>query len=396
MQTRLSWLACLVAGLTAGVLTAASACEVVQVAQVAQDGGMDPDSSAGCAGTAPACGTVPATCQDGQWRCAPGLTDATVPGCGPRGCDAGDASDASGPLAHSVVLFGGDGPTFFTDTWEWAGTSWLERQINGPPPRYGHAMAALNGQVILFGGQGESGTLGDTWRWDGTSWTQLNIPGPTPRFGHRMTSVGNKIVLFGGTTEKAGDQCDTWEFDGTAWRSTGATLTTGLHCVGHAIATLWGTVYLFGGVGAASDTWAYDGTSWKQVASTGPAGRAWPAMATAQWCCTEQPPPPSIILFGGQVNANDIRSDTWEWNGTAWTQLVASGLPNQPPPRWDPGMAMFQGPPAQQGLVLFGGAQGIPPGGWLGDTWVFGMSRAWKQSTVPSPPARQVYTMAGR
>jgi N-acetylneuraminic acid mutarotase len=250
-------------------------------------------------------------------------------------------------------------------------------------------MAGLGGKVILFGGQGESGTLGDTWQWDGTSWTQLNIPGPTPRFGHEMTTLGNKIVLFGGTTATTGDVCDTWEFDGTSWTATGATLTTGLHCVGHSIAALNGLVYLFGGVGAFSDTWAYDGTSWKQVASTGPVGRAWAAMATMEGS------PPSIILFGGQVNANDILSDTWQWDGTKWTQLVASGLPNNPPPRWDPGIALFQGTPG--GLVLFGGAQGIPPGGWLGDTWVLQTPGAsWIQASVSSPPARQVYTMAGR
>jgi hypothetical protein len=344
-----------------------------------------------------------------------GGPDGASSGCVPPSCDAGSTADSSstdsgagladaaetstGPLPHSVVLFGGDGPTFFTDTWEWDGASWHERNVAGPPPRYDHAMAGLNGKVILFGGQGESGTLGDTWQWDGTSWTQLKIPGPTPRFGHRMTTLANKIVLFGGTTASSGDVCDTWEFDGTSWTATGATLTTGLHCVGHAIAPLDGLVYLFGGVGAYGDTWAYDGTSWKQVSSTGPVGRAWPAMAATQWCCTEQPPPPSIILFGGQVNANEILSDTWQFDGAKWTQLAATGLPDQPPPRWDPGIAMFQGPPGpgQGGLVLFGGAQGIPPGGWLGDTWVLQTpGGGWTKANVSSPPERQVYTMAGR
>jgi hypothetical protein len=364
--------------LLGGLLAAASACNVVQLAQV-QDSGMGADSPVGCMGPAPGCAS--ATCQDGGWVC--GQTGCAPPGCDAGatdsgGADSGAAADvaetSTGPLAHSVVLFGGDGPTFFTDTWEWDGASWLERNVSGPPPRYDHAMAGLNGKAILFGGQGESGTLGDTWQWDGTSWTQLNIPGPTPRFGHRMTTVGNKIVLFGGAS----------------WTSTGAMLTTGLHCVGHSIAALNGIVYLFGGVGAVSDTWAYHAAAWTQVASTGPVGRAWAAMATAQWS------PPSIILFGGQVNANDILSDTWQWDGTTWKQLVATGLPNQPPPRWDPGIAMFQGLPGQQGLVLFGGAQGIPPGGWLGDTWVFSVAGAWAQANVSSPPARQVYTAAGR
>ena len=310
------------APLLAWFLVVASACNVVQLAEVpdgggggqGHDGGVGADTGAG------------------------GPTDASSPMCLPPDC--GTAVDsgaperrrrAAGPLAHSVVLFGGDGPTFFTDTWEWDGTSWRQRTVNGPPPRYEHAMAGLNGKVILFGGQGESGTLGDTWQWDGTSWAQLNIPGPTPRFGHQMTTNGNKIVLFGGTTATSGDVCDTWEFDGTRWTATGATLTTGLHCIGHSIAALNGLVYLFGGVGAESDTWSYDGTSWKQVSSTGPVGRAWAAMATTQWCCTEQPPLPSIILFGGQVNSNDILSDTWQWDGTKWTQLVATGLPDHRP-----------------------------------------------------------------
>jgi N-acetylneuraminic acid mutarotase len=334
-------------------------------------------------------------CQGAFAYCCPRGANCAPPSCGADAGAAADVDASPAPLPHSVVLFGGDGPTFFTDTWEWDGANWLERNVVGPPPRYGHAMAGLGDKVILFGGQGESGTLGDTWRWDGTAWTQLKIPGPTPRSGHQMTTVGDKIVLFGGQTA-SGIPCDTWEFDGTSWTSTGATLTTGLHCIGHSIAALNGVVYLFGGVGAESDTWAYDGTTWTEAATTGPVGRAWAAMATTSWCCTEQPPPASIILFGGQVNSNDILSDTWQWDGTMWEQLAASGMPNQPPPRWDPGIALFQGSASQQGLVLFGGAQGIPPGGWLGDTWLFGLNGMWTQTTVSSPPARQVYTMAGR
>src|SRR5436309_145576 len=78
-----------------------------------------------------------------------------------------------------------------------------------------------------------------------------------------------------------------------------------------------GRVVLFGGSGL-GDTWEWDGTSWTQRASSGPPPRYKHAMAydSARG---------RVVLFGGDGAAGPYLADTWEWDGTAWTQRSPSG-----------------------------------------------------------------------
>src|ERR1019366_5227168 len=100
------------------------------------------------------------------------------------GTDASDAASSSAdaadanptPLTSAVLLFAGDGPQFFGDTWEWDGKRWLAWNVTAPSARYDHATAALNGKIVLFGGMGVAGYLGDTWEWDGSTWTERKVP----------------------------------------------------------------------------------------------------------------------------------------------------------------------------------------------------------------------------
>jgi hypothetical protein len=83
------------------------------------------------------------------------------------------------------------------------------------------------------------------------------------------------------------------------------------------------------------------------------------------------------VLFGGwPVGGNSAQ--TWEWNGTAWTQRVVSG----PSPRWQHAMAYD----AARGLtVMFGGRTGNYPGdGENGETWEWN-GTAWTQRLVSGP-----------
>jgi hypothetical protein len=86
-----------------------------------------------------------------------------------------------------------------------------------------------------------------------------------------------------------------------------------------------GRTVLFGGskdiATPLRDTWEWDGTSWTQLQpATRPSERDGHAMAYLA--------PGRIVLFGG----NDLRNlrlldDTWEWNGAAWTQTRSSLSP---------------------------------------------------------------------
>lgn len=122
-----------------------------------------------------------------------------------------------------VVLFGGlNGNIRSGETWEWDGVAWRQRSATGPPPRYWHSMAydSRRGVTVLFGGLVFQDSVdrdgGDTWEWDGSSWTQRFVPGPSPRYGHGMAfdSLRGVTVLVGGVPGGIGQ---TWEWDGSAW-----------------------------------------------------------------------------------------------------------------------------------------------------------------------------------
>jgi hypothetical protein len=64
-----------------------------------------------------------------------------------------------------------------------------------------------------------------------------------------------------------------------------------------------------------------------------------------------------IVLFGG-LNSSGYNGETWEWNGTAWTQRIVRG----PSPREGHAMAYDA---ARRVTVLFGGRDGA----YNGETW---------------------------
>jgi hypothetical protein len=125
-----------------------------------------------------------------------------------------------------TVLFGGfrqsGGPS--SETWEWNGTQWTQRLVQGPSARYSHSMAwdAQRNAVVLYGGAPQNGSA-QTWRWDGVTWTNLtdNAPGAREAFAMCGGPGGVSLVLFGGFTPAAqsdevwafGQHCDPIDFN---------------------------------------------------------------------------------------------------------------------------------------------------------------------------------------
>lgn len=91
---------------------------------------------------------------------------------------------------------------------------------------------------------------------------------------------------------------------------------------GHAMAfdSLRGRTILFGGnTGNAllADTWEWDGTTWTQVASSGPAPRFGHGMAYDSLRG-------KVVTAGGET-FTPTGSGTWEWDGVSWSSLTSSG-----------------------------------------------------------------------
>jgi hypothetical protein len=337
-----------------------------------------------------------------------------------------------------TVLFGGTGITTtfttFGDTWEWDGTNWVQAASSGPPARSNHPLAydAARGRTVLFGGRNGAAPLGDTWEWSGT-WVQRTVsPAPPPRYNDGLVydPVRNRTVLIGGQDAQSFGLFDTWEWDGTSWTQLGVPTTptlnnpvglvhdaargclvmrgrtqtferNGLAWVDrtvvmpparryHALAQDPGRsrTVMFGGGGGGStlldDTWEWDGSGWiARAPSARPVARLEHAMA-------HDPARGRTVLFGGAAllgsSHNTPLGDTWEWDGTSWTQRAAAGGPS---PRLEAAMAYDA---ARAVTVLFGGSDAAL--GSRDDTWTWD-GTGWTQRTpATSPPARFGHALA--
>jgi hypothetical protein len=143
--------------------------------------------------------------------------------------------------------------------------------------------------------------------------------------------------------------------------------------------TLRARVVLFGGVGATSpaglgDTWEWNGTTWTQVADFGPdpcAGAAMVFKATR------------IALYGGiaslaTTGTPPVFGLTWEWDGQHWTARQDIG----PGPRVGHAMG-FDG--ARGRVVLFGGLP-VPPSTPGASAQIFGDTWEEAEAATPAPP----------
>lgn len=231
------------------------------------------------------------------------------------------ASDAE---RRSVLTFGGFtvlGPRRYGDPsgdlWELtADLAWRRRSGSGPQPgpRHHHAVAfdAGRGRLVLYGGMDMAGRWQvDVWEWDRERWHRIATPaGPGERAHHALAydSRRRRIVLRGGTRSDKVRPLDTWEWDGTTWRQAA----TGGPGPGNGYRMAYdaerAVTVLFGG-----DTCVWNGRGWRRMAtSAAPGPRAVHALAY-------DPERACVVLYGGSLGQENA-ADTWEWNGTQWTE----------------------------------------------------------------------------
>ena len=248
-----------------------------------------------------------------------------IAGAAPYGSNGGMAGYSGGGMGYSL--------TGSREVWEIDPTvpGYTNRTapLDGPTPRYGHAMAfnPLTGKTCVFGGYDTTAgqTLNDLWAWDGTTWTQMAADvRPSARTNAAMAydPVKKSLILYGGS-----DSSGMTTFD---------------------------------------DTWALDSSGkWTQLATaTSPGGLASHGMVT-------DTARNKILLFGGMDNSYtkpptpgpvaNPNSDVWEWDGNAmtWTDRTLVAVASVPSPRQSPIMAYDSG---RQKLFLYDGlAYGTSP-----------------------------------
>ncbi len=253
---------------------------------------------------------------------------------------------------------------------------WVHVSSIGPSPRAAHAMAydSARDRVVLFGGflGPGNGLSGETWEWDGVTWELRTTTGPTPRLGHRMTfdaARGVTLLHGGAIANSCGNQTsEVWTWDGSTW--TNHAVAAPQNRQDHVMAYdpfRQRVVAFSGSTGcgfAPNDTWEWDGDAWSQIGVGGPASRFVSAAAFL-------PSRGSLVIFGGFAAPGVTVGDLWEWDGATWMP-VPQGTP--PPIRNSHAMAYDV---ARAKLVVVGGTDNDGPCGFF-DTWEFD-GTAWTE-----------------
>ena len=290
-----------------------------------------------------------------QWR---PVTPAGVPPASPAFVAADD--EARG----RVVMLAGFNPTGGMRTWVWDGSNWLEHTPTSRPEwRGSHTLSydSARRRVVLFGGS-EFVFRGDTWEWDGVTWTRTATTGPRARDEHATAfdRARQRTVLFGGQNSTL-LFADTWEWDGVTWRSRTPTRRPSRR-THHAMAydEVSSRVILFGGFDNSTgqthgDTWEWDGSDWTQRApTTAPPPRSAHRMVYDR---ARQ----RVVLFGGIGSLAQRFADTWEWDGANWRARATATAPS---PRNHMALAYD----SQRRQVM--GFGGLDANGALSDTWL--------------------------
>ncbi len=122
--------------------------------------------------------------------------------------------------------------------------------------------------------------------------------------------------------------------------------------------------------------------SWSLISDSGPAPRRSAAMA---YDIARD----VVVMFGGWTDSGPV-NETWEWDGSAWTEILPAPDP-RPSPRGGLGLMAYD---AARGVgVLFGGATS---GIYLDDTWEWD-GTTWAEilpEPDPRPATRAGHTMA--
>lgn len=221
------------------------------------------------------------------------------------------------------------------------------------------------------------------------TWILRSETGPSDRWAASMVYDNDHglTVLFGGVNTSNGPFGDTWIWNGNSWTEVSpATSPDARQHQAMSYDSVRAVTVMFGGRNGVTsgvlfdDTWEWDGSLWTQRSPTSiPPGRSAFAMAFHE---LEN----KTVMFGGyQGDSISFLNDTWTWDGSDWTNVSHVGP--VPMGRSNHAMAYDR---ARGVIIMFGGYR--LDGTQLDDTWQW--SGSWTQLHPPqSPPAMNAHSM---
>ena len=219
--------------------------------------------------------------------------------------------------ARTLLLTHGTFQQTHTETWEWDGVQWTRRTPALSPPVLFAAARTYDHhrkRAVFFAGTSQ------TWEWDGSNWsarTTTNLPrwyqgnpmvyDPVQRRS-QLYLLENKALCL-------------WDWDGLAWsrsaiqplsvQGSGPSLAAYDWPRFRAVTILWSE--------ARVETWETDPWQWQLRRVIAIPERRWDSAIAYD---TDRK---RLVLYGGQAGLKSDFADTWEWDGSVWTQFAVNG-----------------------------------------------------------------------
>lgn len=294
------------------------------------------------------------------------------------------------PERGVTVLYGGWGPGsgsagYYDDTWTYDGVSWQQVVSaglpNNPTILPGASMVyapSLGGLVMIgWGANNQSGVA--MYRWDGARWQPVPQGSVVPSL--RMdVALGydpglGTIEMYGGkslTSASMSALDEHWQFDGLHWTLVASNCAPGPRVSAHLRYLAGGTAMLT--QGGRGGTWLLVAGQWLELSADSPYPRE---QAMLAWDGVSQ----KMLLFGGYTGLlpNPNCDESWSWDGQEWRLLRPT---NSPPPR-SRGVLVHQ--EHNNRILLFGGVDYTPSPVGRGDTWQWD-GTDWSQANVQNAP----------
>jgi cysteine-rich repeat protein len=245
---------------------------------------------------------------------------------------------------------------------------------------------ATRGDVLMFGGEDGSVLLDDLWRWDGSRWTEINRSGTWPAARHSHASaydVGRgELIVVGGRTA-SGRSGETWAWNGSTWRLAGTLPPHEQFAVAYdarrkRFVAFGGTALGFDGFDHhVAETWEWNGSTWTEIAiGSGPPARSGHGLVYDAHR-------DRIVMFGG-ASEYEAFNDVWELDGATWQVRTTTVVPPQRSAH-----AMVYDPQRATTVVIGGKAAALDGGGPLGDTWEWDGTNWTPIATFSTPTRRE-------
>lgn len=201
----------------------------------------------------------------------------------------------------------------------WDGSQWLHvADSSSALYMQGATYDEARARIVLFGGLEAdhvgAGSSRGTWFWQSGAWEQKMLAGPAAGGGASLTydATRRQLVLTGGASHTNGTlRNETWLSDGEAWTKAAVAESPASQYAGAAHDRARELLVLVRPItGGASETWEWNGSAWSRIAAA-----------------TPLPYEYSYSLAYDETNkrvVSVVEGALWAWSGSTWARVDSS------------------------------------------------------------------------